>query len=342
MHKNKLHYYFIVLMAVFASSCSNNSEPTLHLFIWADTIKPELIEAFEEKYHCQVSVDTFDSNESMFAKLQLSSAKYDIIFPSSYFVEILAQQKMIYALDTEKIPNSTNIDARYRSKKKLTYAIPFLVSFSGLAYRKDKVNNITPSWTVFGRSDLKGRMTMLNDAREALGAALRTLGFSVNTRSPTEIDAAANLLIQWKRNLAKFDNEQYRHGIASGEFLVIQGYSIDVMQVKEENENVAFLYPIEGAIASVDSLAISINSQHTDLAHAFINFMLEPDNAYQNVVYTNGLVPLPAIYKQLQQDANRKDILFPTREALDRMETIQDVGRDVELYYKAWDRVKHS
>jgi spermidine/putrescine transport system substrate-binding protein len=331
----------MALLCIF-SSCGRDSGPTLHLFIWADTIKPELLDAFEDKYHCNVSVDTFDSNESMYAKLQLSSARYDLIFPSSYFVEILSKQNMIQPLDLSLIPNSANLDPRYMSKVTPSVAVPFLVSFSGIAYRKDKITDIELSWRVFGRKDLKGRMTMLNDAREAIGAGLRTLDFSVNTRSGDEISMAADLLIEWKKNLAKFDNEQYRHGIASGEFLVIQGYSIDVMQVKEENPHVAFLYPHEGAIASVDSLAIPKQAQHAELAHAFINFMLEPQNALQNVLYTNGLVPLPEIYEELQRNEQRKEILFPTAEALQRMETIKDLGADVELYYKAWDRIKNS
>lgn len=334
----------LCLLALFfsVSSCSTSSEPILHLFVWAETFKPELIDEFQKKYHCHVTIDTFDSNESMYAKLQLSSAKYDIIFPSNYFVEVLEKQNMIKPLDLKLIPNSRNIDPKYFSQKDPQMAIPYLVSFSGIAYRKDKVHAIDPSWSVFARSDLRGRMTMLNDAREALGAALRFLGYSINTRDPRHISEATEVLIQWKKNLAKFDNEQYRHGIASGEFLVVQGYSIDIMQVQAENNEVAFLYPKEGSIASVDALAISRYAQNSELAHSFINFMLEPENGIQNVLYTNGLVPLPAIYEQIQADEQKKHILFPHAEALKKMETIQDLGADTQLYYLAWEQVKSS
>lgn len=324
------------------TSCSSSSEPTLHLFMWADMISPELIEAFEHKFHCQVTIDTFDSNESMYAKLQLSSAKYDIILPSSYFVDMLAKQNMLKTLDLNLIPNSQHLDPQYLNLHEAPLAIPFLVSFSGIAYRQDKVQMLEPSWSVFARQDLKGRMTMLNDTREALGAALRYLGYSVNTHNAAQIDQAADLLIAWKKNLAKFDNEQYRYGIASGEFLVVQGYSIDVMQVRQDNPHVAFLYPREGAIASIDCLAISQKAENIELAHQFINFMLEAENALQNIAYTNALIPLPSIYEQIKQDVQRQEILFPHAEAREKMETIRDVGQHIDLYYKAWERVKTS
>jgi len=330
------------LLIVISSSCSTNDKPTLHIYTWAEIFKPELIEAFEEHCNCNVVIDTYDSNESMYAKLQLSSAHYDIIMPSNYFVELLGKQGMIREIDKTKLPNSKKLDPRYFSQDEPAFAIPYLMSFSGIAYRKDKLQDVKPSWSIFGREDLKGRMTMLNDIRESLGAALRYLGYSVNTTDPKAIDDAANLLISWKKNLAKFDNEQYRNGITSGEFLVVQGYSIDIMQVREENENVAFLYPVEGAIASIDSLAIPKNADSVDLAYKFINFLLEDKNAIANAIYTNGLIPIESIYPELKKDPVRSEILFPSQEALEKLELIKDLGPNIQLYYDAWEKVKTS
>lgn len=333
---------FTLLLAMTTSCSSSADKPTLHIFTWAEVFKPELIDAFEKQCDCNVVIDTFDSNESMYAKLQLSSADYDIIMPSNYFVEVLANQGMIQKIDKAKVPNSRKFDPAYFSQDKPAMALPYLMSFSGIAYRKDKLQNIDPSWSVFGRADLKGRMTMLNDIREALGAALRYQGHSINTTDKKAINDAADVLISWKNNLAKFDNEQYRHGIASGEFLVVQGYSIDIMQVREENENVAFLYPKEGAIVSVDSFAIPKNAKSLDLAYAFIDFMLEDKNAVTNALFTNGLIPLKTIYPELKKDPVRSEILFPSQQALEKLELIRDLGPDIQLYYDAWERVKTS
>lgn len=333
---------FTLLLNISTACSSSNDKPTLHVFTWAEVFKPGLVEAFEEQCDCNVVIDAFDSNESMYAKLQLSSAHYDIIMPSSYFIELLDNQGMIQEIDKAKIPNSKKFDPRYFSQVKPEMSIPYLMSFSGIAYRKDKVQDVQPSWSVFARKDLKGRMTMLNDIREALGAALHYLGHSVNTTNPKAINDAADLLISWKKNLAKFDNEQYRYGIASGEFLVVQGYSIDIMQVRAESENVTFLYPKEGAIGSVDSFAIPKNARSVDLAYKFINFLLEDENALANAKFTNGLIPIESIYPELKKDPVRSEVLFPSQEDLEKLEFIKDVGPDIQLYYDAWEKVKTS
>jgi spermidine/putrescine transport system substrate-binding protein len=330
----------LVFSAICTISCNFSSKPTLYIFAFSDLFKPKLIDQFEEKFNCHVVVDTYDSNESMYAKLKLSSVDYDIIFPSNYYVTILENQQMIQSIDPDKIKNIKNFDPQFF---KMTYpltAVPYIVSFSGLAYRNDKVDLSNPSWDVFARTDLKGRMTMLNDCREAIGAALRYLGYSVNTRSASEVEKAGEQLLVWRKNLAKFESEQYKHGLSSGEFIVVQGYSIDIVQVIDENPNVSFIYPKEGAIMSIDCMAIPSGSKSVDLAHDFINFMLETPVALENVNYTNSLIPLLPVY-DLLEDKKRKDpILFPSNEALKNMQLIEDLQEDIKPYYKAWDKVK--
>lgn len=329
-----------LLLAVAFVSCNFSSKPTLHLFAWSDLFKLDLIRQFEDKFNCHVVVDTYDSNESMFAKLKLSSVNYDIIFPSNYYVQILSNQNMIQAIDPEKVPNIKNLDPKYFKLSNPLYAVPYIISFTGIAYRKDKVIVDDPSWGIFSRTDLKGRMTMLNDFREALGVGLRYLGYSVNSRDPTQVAEAGDLLISWRKNLAKFESEQYKYGLDSGEFVAVQGYSIDIMQIINENPQVGFLFPKEGALMAIESMAIPTNSKNVDLAESFINFMLETSVAEENVLYTNSLVPVLPMYELLNESKRQDPILFPSDEALKKMEIIEDLQGDVELYYKAWDRVK--
>lgn len=329
------------MLAAFAIvSCHLSSKPTLHLFGWSDLFKPDLIAQFEDQFNCHVVVDTFDSNESMYAKLKLSTANYDLIIPSNYYIQLLQNQKMIQPIDPHKVPNIKNLDPKYFKISDPLVAIPYIISFSGIAYRKDKVTIEEPSWDIFSRVDLKGRMTMLNDLREALGAALKYLGYSVNSRSPAEVAEAGDVLISWRKNLAKFENEQYKYGLDSGEFVVVQGYSIDIVQVIHENPEVAFAYPKEGTILSIDCMAIPSGSKNSDLAASFINFMLDPSVAEENVLYTNSLVPVLPMYERLSTEKRKDPILFPSAADLKKMELIEDLQGDIEPYYKAWERVK--
>lgn len=325
--------------------CKSSSEPELHIFTWSDYIKPAVIQQFKEKYKCRVIIDTFDSNESMYAKLKLGAAGYDVIFPSNYYLEVMVRQQMLRPLEQEKLPNLIHLDRTYLEligPSTLEYGVPYTVSGTGLAYRKDKIPEFEASWTVFAKRDLRGRMTMLNDLRETLGAALRTLGYSVNSTKPEEITAAADLIIQWKPNLAKFESEQYKNGIASAEFLVCQGYSGDVLQIMEENSDVGFAFPKEGFMLTADYLVIPTDAPNVPLAYAFINFLLEPEIAAQNIEFTRYLIPNTGAYPLLPPDLRSNTTLFPSKEILQKSELIRNVDTATPLYNKAWDRIKSA
>ncbi len=334
--------WIALLLMTLTLSCSSENKNTLHLFIWSGFLKPELIAKFEKTHNCHVVIDTYDSNESMYAKLKLSGSGYDIIFPSNYYLDILDKQGMIVPLDPSRLNILTGLDRRYFKDDNPLLGLPTIVSFSGIAYRKDRLPNLEASYGVFDRKDLKGRMTMLNDIREAFGAALKFQGHSINTTNTEEIEQAADLLIKWKKNLAKFESEQYKNGLATAEFLVVQGYSIDVMQLNQEDENIEFLFPKEGAVLSVDYMSILKGSKNIDLAYAFMNFLLEPINAAENMMYINTLIPVQPAYDLLDNRLKESTILFPSEEDLNKMELIEDLHQEIKQYYKAWERVKGS
>lgn len=331
----------LVLVSIF--SCNRTPLPKLHVFIWSDYIKPELIKKFEKKYNCKVVVDTYDSNESMYAKLKLGALNYDILFPSNYFLDLMVEQGMLQPIDTAYVPNAKNIDPTYLKLAGAVpneYGVPYMVSNTGIAYRKDRVREFEPSWGIFARTDLKGRMTMLNDLREVIGAALKYLGFSINTINPEEIQKAVVQVIEWKKNLAKFESEQYKNGIASAEYLVSQGYAGDVMQVMQENKNVAFVYPEQGMLMSIDYLTIPKNAQNVELAHQFINFLLDADIAAENMAFGLHLSPNIAAYDKLPEELRNNPILFPSERMLLKSEIIQNLGKNDVLYHQAWDKIK--
>lgn len=335
-----LFLLFLPLIALITPGCSSTDKPKLYLFTWSDFFDPALIAEFESQYNCRVVTDVYDSNESMYAKLKLASGSYDIICPSHYYVDILGEQKIIQPLDPKRLVHLADLDTHYFTLTDPLYAVPFIVSFSGIAYRKDRVKDVEPSYSVFGREDLRGRMTMLNDSREAIGAALKYLGYSINTTNPEEIQQAGDQLIKWKRNLAKFESDQYKSGLSNGEFLIVQGYSTDIAQVQVENRNVEYIFPKEGSIMSIDCLAIPVRAQNKELAYEFINFMTSSKSAVTNTIYTGSLSPISSAYELLDPDFRNSPLFFPPAEVLEKMERIQDLQGDTNLYYRTWDRVK--
>ncbi len=330
------------LLLACAGGCAEK-KPVLHMYTWSDYVKPELIQRFERENQCRVVIDTYDSNEAMYAKLKAGASGYDLLFPSSYMVRIMHQQGMLRALDHSKLPNLRNLDSAYLDMafdQALDHSVPYTVSVTGLGYLGSRVENAEPSWTMLDREDLKGRMTLLNDYRETIGAALKSLGFSLNTLDDAELAAAKEVVLRWKRNIAKFENEQYKTGLASGEFLLTHGYSGDLMLVQSENEDIQIVIPEEGAALSFDDMVIPTGAEQVELAHRFINFVLDPEVAAELTEFIYYLCPNEASYPYLAREIREDPILFPPAEVVEKLEMIADLGEGNAKYARLWDEIK--
>lgn len=322
------------------------AKPELHVYTWSDYIDAEVIAAFEQANNCTVIVDTFDSNEAMFAKLQAGSSGYDIIMPSSYQIPVMARNKMIDKLDKSKLPNVTkNFDKAYYSAildKTMDYNVPYAVTYTGFVYRKDKVGNApVDSWKLFESEAVKGRIAILNDMRETIGAALKALGKSLNTTSQADIDAAVDLVIKWKKNVVKFDNEQYKTAVASSEWFAGHGYSSDSIQVMIDDKNVGFSLPKEGFTIACDEMVIASTSKNKDLAHAFINYLYDEKIACENMEYI--CAPMPVAPALAALPAELKPLISLSAETLKRGEVLRDFDDNPkvrDMYIKAWDKIK--
>jgi len=325
-----------------APACTRET-PVLHVYTWADYVKPELVQRFEAEHGCRVQIDTFDSNEAMYAKLKAGGGGYDLITPSSYMVKVMHKQAMLLALDHARLPNLRHIDQSYLKvalDPGMHHSVPYMLTTSGIAYLRSKLADVEPSWGVFDRTDLAGRATMLNDMRETIGGALKFLGYSLNTTDEGQLAEAQAVVIRWKRHLAKFENEQYKTGLASGEFLLVHGYSGDIFQVQAENDDIAFVIPREGTSIACDDLVIPAGAQQAELAHAFINFLHDPAVAAENTNFIRYLCPNTACYPKLDAELRNDPAVFVPEAIRARCEVIDDLGAANALYTKVWDQVK--
>lgn len=318
---------------------------TLHLYTWADYISPEVVKKFEKQHGCDVVIDTFDSNESMFAKFKAGAAGYDLVFPTAYMIQVMHAQGMLADLDPKLIPNLPNIDTAVLSKVKdqaMAHSVPYTLAYACIAVRTDKMKAqpAEATWALFDRATLAGRMTLLDDMRESIGAALKSLGHSINTRDEAQLTAARDVLIRWKKNIARFDNEGYKSGIDSAEFLLVHGYSGDLFQVQMENPKVEILIPREGVTLGCDAMVIPKTAKQPDLAHAFINFVLDPAIAAENMEWMGYYCPnKPALAKVSPEFLKNPAVTIPA-ELQAKCEVIEDLGPDLVKYTKVWDQVK--
>ncbi len=316
---------------------------TLHVYTWADYVNPDVVEKFEKANKCKVVIDTFDSNEAMYARLKAGAKGYDIIVPSSYIIPVMEAEGMLLPLDKAQLPNAKYVDPEVLAKvpdKEMKVSVPYTMGYAVIAYRKDKIKDPEASWKMFARQDLKKRMTLLDDPREVLGLALKVLGHSINTKDETELAAARDLVLQWKPNLAKFDNEGYKAGLDSGEFLLVHGYSGDLWQVAQENEDVGILIPKEGVTGACDELVILKTAPKPDLAHKFINFLLDPEISAENMEWMGYVCPNTEGLKHVSKEFLQNPAVTIPADVKSKVELIEDVGNDLPKYTKAWDELK--
>lgn len=318
-------------------------KPVLNVYNWADYVDEDQLAAFGEEYGCKVVVDTFDSNESMYAKLKAGATGYDVIFPSSYMCKLMDDQDMLIRLDHSRLPNLENLDPSFKtllSDKDNAFSVPYAFGYTGIGYRSDKIADPEPTWDLFANSEYAGRTTLLNDIRETIGAALIKLGYPLNSTDEKQINEAADLVIQWKKQIAKFDSEQYKTGLDSAEFVLVQGYSSDILMVSEENENIGMLFPREGMAATCDEMVIPTTCDNLDLAYAFIDFMLRPDVAAANMEWNLAQIPNLPAYDLVDEEVRNNPAIFLKAEVRASCQILEDVGDAIALYSKAWDRIK--
>jgi len=334
---------FVAVAALVLCGGCTRREPVLHVYTWADYIKPELVQRFEKETRCRVVIDTFDSNEVMYAKLKAGGGGYDVIVPSSYMVKIMNEQGMLRPLDHSLLPNLRHVDREYLASAldpEMHHSAPYMLTTTVIAYLKSRVPDFEPTWAMFDREDLRGRMTLLNDMRETIGAGLKSLGYSLNTKDEKELKEARDVILRWKKKIAKFENEQYKTGLASGEFFLVHGYSGDVMQVEEENEDIAYAVPKEGTSLSCDDLVIPADAKEVKLAHRFINFIHDPDVAAENTEFIAYLCPNTESYRKLSPEILENPAIFIPRDTRARCEVIEDLGPDNDKYIRIWDEIK--
>ena len=341
--------------AAAAAGVTDAGGGALHIYTWSDYIAPDVLENFEKALGVKVVIDTFDSNEAMYAKLKAGGTGYDIIMPSSYQVATMAREGMIDDLDHSKIPNvKKNFDSSFAGQildPTFAHSVPYAVTYTGFAYRKDKVpaGADVETWAILANPALKGRVSLLDDIREVVGAGLMSLGYSVNSENAKEIDEAVAQVLKWRVNIRKFDAESYKTEVPAGATWLGQGYSTDVTQVIVGDEesgaparnDVGFALPKEGFSIAFDEMVIAKNAPRKDLAYAFMNYIYDGEVAKVNMEYICGPNPVKPGIDALDDDY--RSLIMLTPEQLKRGQLLRSFdGKPavMALYNEAWDRIK--
>ncbi len=320
-------------------------EKKLNFYNWDTYIGETSLDDFNQATGIEVKMDLFADNDELFAKLKGGNPGYDVIVPTNDMLERMIKANMVIPLDHSKIPNMANIDktfldAQFDPGRK--FSLPYMWGTFGIGYRKSKVEGEIDSWKWILDSDkYSGKISLLGDAQNVIGAALKYLGYSFNSTDAGELKKAEDLLIAQKKNVKVFADDNGQDLLASGEVDLAQEWNGDIVQVMAEDEDLAYVVPKEGSLLWQDTLAIPVGAPHPQNAHVFLNFLLDAE-AGKKIAETIQYATPNAAAKALMEDAYKNNpAIFPPADVIAKCEPGLYLGEEAtKVRDETWTRIQ--
>jgi spermidine/putrescine-binding protein len=318
------------------------ADRVLNLYIWSNYIAPETVRKFEQRMGVKVNLDLYDTNEAMLAKIQSGNVGYDLLCPSNYPIETLRKQDLLRPLDHSALPHFRNLDPRFLDldyDKGNRYSIPYFWGSCGIGYNRGRVPQ-ADSWGVLWDPRYRGRVLMLDDPREAIGAALKWRGRSFNASDAESLALATRLLLEQKPLVRTYNSSNFEDVLLSGDVWVAQGWNGQFARAIAQDPDLDYVIPKEGGSLFIDSLVIPRSAPHPELAHAFMDFVMEGEVAAEICASMQYSTPNRAAVPLLPESLRRNRAVFPSDEEVARLELIHDIGEATVDFDRAWTEVK--
>ena len=323
---------------------------TLNVYNWGEYISNgsdesvDVVAAFEQLTGIQVNYTTFDSNESMYAKLKSGAANYDLIVPSDYMVAKMINEDMLLPLNYDNIQNFQRIDEEYRNPEydpDNAYREPYMLCTTGIIYNTTMVETAPVRWADLWNQEYSGSILMFNNSRDASAIAAFKLGESINPSSIEEVDRMVEELKAQKPLVQAYVMDEIFDKMIGGEAAVGVYYSGDAITMIDDNPDLAWVFPEEGSVLSVDCMCIPAASTHQEAAEMFINFMCEVDVGAANADYIGYTTPMTDVWEVLDEELKYSEIAYPSEEIMEKVQTFTLLSDEVnsELDVK-WSEMK--
>jgi len=319
----------------------------LLLYQWAEYEVPELYEEFSELYGVQVVRDFYASNEDMLARVLVGGSPFDVVMPSDYMIQIMVEEDLLLPLDRAALPSVANVADEFASPPfdpELRYSLPYQWGTTGLGINVELLGDVEPSWRLLLDPEvagaLPGRVAMLDDPREALGAALYLLGLDPNTTSEDDLARAGEMLAAARPWTAVYTS-QYAELLVAGEVVVAQGYNGTFLAAFDGDPRFAYVVPEEGATIWTDNLAILSGAAHPCTAHTFLEFMLDGERAARLSNLTGYASPNAAADPHLDPALLADPAVYPPAEVRERLRFLADTGDFEVRFSDVFERVKN-
>jgi spermidine/putrescine-binding protein len=334
----------------FLASCETGEPNKLSFLNWQDYIGDSTLRDFEAATGNDVTYQTYPSNDRLEWLLNQASStrrggrrgsSYDLAVPSDSVIPTFRRAGLVQELDLTKITGTENLRDDVRGlafDPQNTFTIPWATGTTGIAY-DSTVFTSPPDWSIFLDARYAGKMSLLDDSRDALAMALISLGKDPNSIVEADVSAAAEQLIAMNKH-ARFDSETYLRELAAGNLSVAQAFSSDFVIAKEQNPKLEFVLPKQGAMRWIDCLVVPERAPRPGRAHQFMSFFLDPSNAA--IVSAGAKVDTgnAAAFDLIPAGIRNNPVIFPPAEVLKGLAFLNDLGDAETFYDEAWKRVR--
>jgi len=326
----KIHRLLLAFLAV-GLAVSATAAPTknLNIYCWSEYIPQPIIDQFSKETGVKVTVENYASNEEMLSKLAAGGGEYDIIQPSEYVIEALVKEKVLHPLERSKIPNLKNIDPQFLNQPfdpGNKFSVPFMAGTVGIVVNTDLVKDDIRSYADVFKPANKGKIVVLDDAREIVTWALLANGLNINQITDKSLNKIKPTLEQWLPLVKVYDSDSPKTALLNGDVALGVVWGGEGAILLNKNKKFRWVIPSEGTHLFIDSLAIPKTAKNVQNAEAFMNFILRPEISKQISDEFPYLNPNIAARELMSKQQLENPASFPEAEDLKKMTLFKDIG----------------
>lgn len=332
---------------VMSTSCRSGVNGELYVYCYGDYFDPMILEDFEAETGIRVIPDYYDTAEEMYTVLENNATTYDCICTSDYMIQRMIENDMLAELNTDAIPELSNIADVYMKKSEAfdpgnKYSVPYQLGISGILYNTEMVGDTEiDSWDDLWNEKFKGQMVMPDSVRDAFMIGLKKNGYSLNSTNEEEIKKAADDLIAQKPLVYKYANDSARDLLADGSAALGVVWNGEYIYTKDLNDKVEFVVPKEGTEFFVDSWVIPKEAVNKEKAEQWINFICKAEVAAKNFDYLYYTTPNEAALELIDEEYLNEKAVFPSTETIESCESLRTLdSKSTNLYSDYWKKVK--
>ncbi len=342
--KRKLFWIIAILSLILIATtgCSDQEKPTISVLNYDIYIDKSLISQFESENNVKIKYDTYATPEEMYIKAKAGASNYDLIISSEYMIERMISEGMVNKLNFDNIPNYKYIGEDFKNQPydpNNEYAVPYFWGTLGILYNKKTVDASSNSWSMLWDENHSKRIIMMDSQRDAFAAALKLLGYSLNTVNEKELDEAKQLLVEQRPLIMAYLTDGAPAIMVTEEADMALVWSGEAVAAISENEDLGFVIPKEGSNIWIDAMFVPSNAKNQEMAEKFINFLCSTEATIKNInevwystVHTEAI-------KEVDEELLSNNAFNIPHEDIEKMEMFRDPQKFIDLYTERWTEI---